>query len=643
MFNNNFKITKKEVERVEDTNPKLYAERCESELKSGNYQKAIYEIDKAIKFENRVNEKIIYISKRLEIAGIFEGEKDLVNYINKEVDFFIYNNKIKEFINIVCKYMKSEENRLFVFKNLLSNHVLKINSLIELSNIDTLKNTNILYKYLYENIEKITLENGLSDTINGIISSSLKREKKINLINELKNLYNDNFLVFNGLISLGKENEVKRYIKSNLYNFIKKLGESKFINELRKVNIDDNIKKDYMKALLEKNKNSMNILDEVIYYYGNDVDDAIEYLDSIIDTLYKNYKKSGLIFLRKAILQRRKEQYSDSKFILKKILKNAKKENLCNEDIGKVLFNLCLVYCELATIRTPNLNYYLAKKAYKKSIEYGYKESLPTDSKRDYSWSKGQFNFIFKVSLRLAIVIVAIIITIPNSYFRDEKTSSRDESNTYNESFNQNVFNDVSEKIADHQEKAHENQYNSIKKNHSDNYNKDRKDESSIISDKESENNNYKHSNSYNEKSYNTNRNDANSLNNRNDKVVYNIYSSANKNRNIAYNEVNELNKQGIDASIIEEDGYYKVLIGSSNNLETAKSKCKSLSNKINREAYILGYDSEVEDILKNVKYYIDLGELGEAKKELFKIKDKINNTGYDRYKKQYNELYSII
>ncbi|MBI6051184.1 hypothetical protein, partial [Clostridium perfringens] len=182
MFNNNFKITKKEVERVEDTNPKLYAERCESELKSGNYQKAIYEIDKAIKFENRVNEKIVYISKRLEIAGIFEGEKDLVNYINKEVDFFIYNNKIKEFINIVCKYIKSEENRLFVFKNLLSNHVLKINSLIELSNIDTLKNTNILYKYLYENIEKITLENGLSDTINGIISSSLKREKKINLI-----------------------------------------------------------------------------------------------------------------------------------------------------------------------------------------------------------------------------------------------------------------------------------------------------------------------------------------------------------------------------------------------------------------------------------------------------------------------------
>ena len=52
MFNNNFKITKKEVERVEDTNPKLYAERCESELKSGNYQKAIYEIDKAIKCEN---------------------------------------------------------------------------------------------------------------------------------------------------------------------------------------------------------------------------------------------------------------------------------------------------------------------------------------------------------------------------------------------------------------------------------------------------------------------------------------------------------------------------------------------------------------------------------------------------------------
>lgn len=30
MFNNNFKITKKEVERVEDTNPKLYAERCEA-------------------------------------------------------------------------------------------------------------------------------------------------------------------------------------------------------------------------------------------------------------------------------------------------------------------------------------------------------------------------------------------------------------------------------------------------------------------------------------------------------------------------------------------------------------------------------------------------------------------------------------
>ncbi|HII4499397.1 TPA: SPOR domain-containing protein [Clostridium perfringens] len=639
MFNNNFKITKKEVERVEDTNPKLYAERCESELKSGNYQKAIFEIDKAIKFENRVNEKIIYISKRLEIAEIFERETDLVNYINKEVVFFVYNNKIKEFANIMCKYIKSEENRIFVFKNLFSNHVLRINSLIELSNIDTLKNTNILYKYLYENIEKITLENGLSDTIDGILSLSLKREEKINLINELKNLYKDNFLVFNGLISLGKENEVKRYIKSNLYNFIKRLGELKFINELRKVNIDDNIKKDYMKALLEKNKNSMNILDEVIYYYGNDVDAAIEYLDSIIDTLYKDYKKPGLIFLRKAILQRRKEEYSDSKFLLKTILKNSKKEDLCNEDIGKVLFNLCLVYCELATIRTPNLNYYLAKKAYKKSIEYGYKEPLPIDSKRDYSWSTVEFNFIFKVSLRLAIVIVAIIITISNIDFGYEKTSSRYESNRYNESFNQNVFNDVSEKIADNQEKVHENQYNSIKKNHSDNYNKDRKDESSITSAKESENNNYKHSNSYNEKSYNTNKNNEKSLN----KVVYKIYSSANKNKNIAYNEVNELNKQGINASVIEEDGYYKVLIGSSNNLETAKSKCKSLSNKINREAYILGYDSDVEDILKTVKYYIDLGEFEEAKNELFKIKDKVNIPGYDRYKKQYNELYSMI
>ncbi|EOU1903716.1 hypothetical protein GZ979_001973 [Clostridium perfringens] len=639
MFNNNFKITKKEVERVEDTNPKLYAERCESELKSGNYQKAIFEIDKAIKFENRVNEKIIYISKRLEIAEIFERETDLVNYINKEVVFFVYNNKIKEFANIMCKYIKSEENRIFVFKNLFSNHVLRINSLIELSNIDTLKNTNILYKYLYENIEKITLENGLSDTIDGILSLSLKREEKINLINELKNLYKDNFLVFNGLISLGKENEVKRYIKSNLYNFIKRLGELKFINELRKVNIDDNIKKDYMKALLEKNKNSMNILDEVIYYYGNDVDAAIEYLDSIIDTLYKDYKKPGLIFLRKAILQRRKEEYSDSKFLLKTILKNSKKEDLCNEDIGKVLFNLCLVYCELATIRTPNLNYYLAKKAYKKSIEYGYKEPLPIDSKRDYSWSTVEFNFIFKVFLRLAIVIVAIIITISNIDFGYEKTSSRDESNRYNESFNQNVFNDVSEKIADNQEKVHENQYNSIKKNHSDNYNKDRKDESSITSAKESENNNYKHSNSYNEKSYNTNKNNEKSLN----KVVYKIYSSANKNKNIAYNEVNELNKQGINASVIEEDGYYKVLIGSSNNLETAKSKCKSLSNKINREAYILGYDSDVEDILKTVKYYIDLGEFEEAKNELFKIKDKVNIPGYDRYKKQYNELYSMI
>lgn len=643
MFNNNFKITKKEVERVEDTNPKLYAERCESELKSGNYQKAIFEIDKAIKFENRVNEKIIYIRKRLEIAEIFERETDLVNYINKEVDFFIYSNKIKEFINIVCKYIKSEENRIFVFKNLISNHILKINSLIELSTIDTLKNTNILYKYLYENIEKITLENGLSDTINGIISLSLKREKKINLINELKNLYKDNFLVFNGLISLGKENEVKRYIKSNLYNFIKKLGELKFINELRKVNIDDNIKKDYMKALLEKNKNSMNILDEVIYYYGNDVDDAIEYLDSIIDTLYKNYKKPGLIFLRKAILQRRKEEYSDSKFLLKKILKNAKKEDLCNDDIGKVLFNLCLVYCELATIRTPNLNYYLAKKAYKKSIEYGYKEPLPIDSKRDYSWSTGQFNFIFKVSLRLAIVIVAIIITIPNSYFRDEKTSSRDAANRYNESFNKNVFNDVSEKIADHQEKVHENQYNSMKKNNSNNYNKDRKEQSSTNNDYESKNNNYNDSNTYNEKSYNTNRNNKNNLNNGNDKITYNIYSSANKNKNIAYNEVNELNKNGINASIVEEDGYYKVLVGNSNTLEMARSECRKLSNKLNRKLYILGYDSDVEDILKTAKYYIDLGKIEEAKNELFKIKDKVNIPGYDRYKKQYNELYSMI
>lgn len=642
MFNNNFKITKKEVERVEDTNPKLYAERCEAELKNGNYQKAIFEIDKAIRFENRVKEKIIYISKRLEIAEIFEGETDLVNYINEEMDFFVDNNKIKEFINIVCKYIKSEENRICVFKNLLSNQVLRINSLIELSTIDILKNTNMVYKYFYRNIEKITLKNGLSDTIDGINSLCLKREEKIDLINELRNLYKDNFLVFNGLISLGKEDEVKRYIKSNLYNLIKKLGELKFINELRKVNIDDNIKKGYMKALLEKNKDSMNILDEIIYYYGNDVEGASEYLDSIIDTLYKDYKKPGLIFLRKAILQRRKEEYSNSKFLLKTILKNSKKENLGNEDVGKVLFNLSLVYCELATIRTPNLNYYLAKKAYKKSIEYGYSECLPIDSKRDCSWQNIEFNFICKVSFRLAIVIFAIILIISSIHSENKKVASKNESYRYNESFNQNALNDISEKIADYEEKAHENQYNSIKKNHSNNNDENRKDKSSTTNDYESENNKYKDNNNYEEKSYNTNRNGENSLENGNDKVVYNIYSTANKNKNTSYNEVTELNKKGINASVVEEDGYYKVLVGSSNTLEMARSKCKKLSNELNRKLYILGYDSDVEDILSTAKYYIDLGKLEEAKNELFKIKDKVNMPGYDRYKKQYNKLYSM-
>lgn len=610
MFNHkNFKITKKETERIEDTNPEIYYERYNIEFKNKNYDKAISEINKAIKFSTNSKNKKIYIKEKVSTLRLSENEEKIVECIEKNFNFLIANMVVIDFISFISQYVKKSNNIICIFERLFSCRDLNMKRILQIDRIKALNDKKFLYNYINKNIEKIIELSDLENFIEGIKAINLNKRWKLNIIENLQGLYKENFEILNYLIELGDLNFVDKVMKSYLKNFQFKYGIDEFVKNLRELNLDPTIKKKYLKKMLKNNNESLEILDEILFYYGQNTKEDMEYLNFVINNYYSNFDKLALIYLREGKLFYKDNNFYDSKSSLEKALKLAKKENISGKEYGEILFNLSLAYCGLAQIKKPYMNYRLGKKYFKKACKYGYFGRLPKDLERDSRWEQNDRNR--KRLILILVVIVAFFIYYKSKEIKESKKNTIGSGiiKQNSEKSQDEIWNDVSNSI--------------------DNY----KDNESKISNDGFEK-------KKNEKEVNNNFLNKSLYNNN---IVYNIYTNAYKDRNNASSELSLVESKGINAMITEENGYYKVLVGNAESLGDAKDKSQKISKILNQEVYILVLDKDIEKELDDAKYYINLGYIDNAKSNLEKIKNQINMPGYENYKKIYDNLYSDI
>lgn len=123
--------------------------------------------------------------------------------------------------------------------------------------------------------------------------------------------------------------------------------------------------------------------------------------------------------------------------------------------------------------------------------------------------------------------------------------------------------------------------------------------------------------------------------------MYYCVYAGAFTEKSNAYDEYNTLINKNIEATIIEEDTFYKVRIGSTYTLEEAK-EIYDVFDDICEGTYFLAYDKDVE---AEIEYLAPLTNgimsYDEFYEGYYKLREEIQDKpGYERYLKQIDELY---
>lgn len=123
----------------------------------------------------------------------------------------------------------------------------------------------------------------------------------------------------------------------------------------------------------------------------------------------------------------------------------------------------------------------------------------------------------------------------------------------------------------------------------------------------------------------------------------YVVYSTANEKESNAKAQVNKLKGKGIDATIIQEDGYFKVKVGSSESYEVARQISDELKS-LSIDSYILAYDRYLEEDIINLQHIGDSGNIEEFQAQYDSLINQIGSTlGYERYVKQINDIYKSV
>ena len=127
------------------------------------------------------------------------------------------------------------------------------------------------------------------------------------------------------------------------------------------------------------------------------------------------------------------------------------------------------------------------------------------------------------------------------------------------------------------------------------------------------------------------------------EEIYYNVYTEAYTVESEARNHINKLLDKGILSSIVEEDGYYKVKVGSSTTLDGA-NEISSIIKEKSFDTYILAYDSYIEaDLLalREEGLHGDFEVFQYMYYELeYEIKDRL---AYERYMKQLEAIYDLV
>lgn len=215
------------TEREKDTNPNLYIQRAEHELKNFNYNGAITEINEAISLANgyqkdKVKAQKVKILEQFSKKAVSSINNNNVEEAIKNVNFYINN---KKWVENVDEYKQGIENIIVAF---LNNRQLAKNK-----NISFLKVTEIIEKCIKLTNSKGKYNKKFNDFKSIPIIDNLENILRSFDINRISNFNIEISKVINQLYSLNREGSVK----DNIGYFLEKILKSNYLN-INKFNIE---------------------------------------------------------------------------------------------------------------------------------------------------------------------------------------------------------------------------------------------------------------------------------------------------------------------------------------------------------------------------------------------------------------------
>lgn len=215
------------TEREKDTNPNLYIQRAERELKNFNYNGAITEINEAISLANgyqkdKVKAQKVKILEQFSKKAVSSINNNNVEEAIKNVDFYIYN---KKWVENTDEYKQGLENVILAF---LNNRQLAKNK-----NISFLKVTEIIEKCIKLTNSKGKYNKKFNDFKSIPIIDNLENILRSFDINRIGNFNIEISKVMNQLYSLNREGSVK----GNIGYFLEKILKPNYLN-INKFNIE---------------------------------------------------------------------------------------------------------------------------------------------------------------------------------------------------------------------------------------------------------------------------------------------------------------------------------------------------------------------------------------------------------------------
>lgn len=180
----------------ENTDPALYAKRCEEELRNRNKDKAIYEINKSIEFSRSYNEKCHYLGEKIKVLYEFKDYNNCINTVKENIVFFEDMDSKKELDKLAFNLYRNEDYKLCysLVEFIINYYNFPYNrEFLFLAGVCSFKMNNLSksIKYFIKSIESKAME---EECINYIIKIHKSENNIDTLINMLMDLLNNQYV-----------------------------------------------------------------------------------------------------------------------------------------------------------------------------------------------------------------------------------------------------------------------------------------------------------------------------------------------------------------------------------------------------------------------------------------------------------------